>query len=289
MLSASAGLMLALSTARPVVCSSIPHFDGPPALLEATLRARSVRELADQIERLLSDEELYAEMSRRARDYALSRPFSALAEDYVAFFESILAGQQPEQPAPWADAQPLLGVVIVTRDQKEPLRRALQSIAAPDVPTVVCDEGSSDGTAELLAAEFPQVTYVRPPERGRNRAANVGVQHCPTRYVKFLEAEDLLLPGWYEEHLRRCREGCPLITCGAVTNHGPRLRLINADGVVYGSQLCVKRDLFISVGGFDENGPQLPETDLVARLQACGIVEGQIGKVLVAKEGTTAL
>jgi rhamnopyranosyl-N-acetylglucosaminyl-diphospho-decaprenol beta-1,3/1,4-galactofuranosyltransferase len=57
--------------------------------------------------------------------------------------------------------------VILTYNRKDLLKECLQAIArqtrVPDA-VVVMNNGSTDGTDDMLAAEFPQVPEVRLPE-----------------------------------------------------------------------------------------------------------------------------
>lgn len=74
-----------------------------------------------------------------------------------------------------------LSFITVTHNRKDDLRRALRSIQMQDYPQmeiIVADNASNDGTAEMLAAEFPQVKHVRLKENygaggGRNRGVEV--------------------------------------------------------------------------------------------------------------------
>ena len=63
-------------------------------------------------------------------------------------------------------------VVIPTLNACELLAEAVASIEAQTVPVeiVVVDNASSDGTLEMLAARFPQVTVVRNSGEPRLRA-----------------------------------------------------------------------------------------------------------------------
>src|SRR6476620_11437826 len=71
-------------------------------------------------------------------------------------------------------------VVIVTKNRRDDLRRAVQSVIRQSaaVEILVFDDGSTDGTSEMLRAEFPGVTVHR-SERSqgyivhRNRGASM--------------------------------------------------------------------------------------------------------------------
>jgi len=56
-------------------------------------------------------------------------------------------------------------VVIPTFNRKDYLRKAIQSALAQTVPVevVVMDDGSSDGTAEMMRAEFPGILFEQHP------------------------------------------------------------------------------------------------------------------------------
>lgn len=75
---------------------------------------------------------------------------------------------------------PLATIVITTRNRRNELRRAVQSAICQTVPVevLVIDDGSTDGTAEMVRAEFPTVRLERSDESlgyivQRNRAAQV--------------------------------------------------------------------------------------------------------------------
>jgi glycosyltransferase involved in cell wall biosynthesis len=60
----------------------------------------------------------------------------------------------------------LATVVITTKNRKEELRNAIASALAQDVPVevLVIDDGSTDGTAEMVRASFPEVRLERSEE-----------------------------------------------------------------------------------------------------------------------------
>src|SRR5688572_25360247 len=75
---------------------------------------------------------------------------------------------------------PAASIVIVTKNRKEDLRKAVDSALAQTaaVEVIVIDDGSTDATSDLLATDFPAVRCVRAAtSRGyivqRNRAAEL--------------------------------------------------------------------------------------------------------------------
>lgn len=60
--------------------------------------------------------------------------------------------------------QPTVTAAVVTRNRREHLRRCLTDLASQTTPlrrTIVVDNESTDGTAELVSTEFKQVQYHR--------------------------------------------------------------------------------------------------------------------------------
>jgi GT2 family glycosyltransferase len=101
---------------------------------------------------------------------------------------------------------PALSVVIVAYRCRDLLYRCLSSLEAspPPLPLEVCvvDNGSADGTLEMLARDFPEV---RVHAAGRNlgfgRATNVGIRGTTGRLVLALNPDVYVTPGALEAML----------------------------------------------------------------------------------------
>jgi glycosyltransferase involved in cell wall biosynthesis len=98
-------------------------------------------------------------------------------------------------------SDPLVSVCVPARDAERFLAEALESALAQPVALelLVCDDGSVDGTARIAASfatRDPRVRLVRGGGRsGVVGARNALVAAARGRYVAFLDADDVLLPG----------------------------------------------------------------------------------------------
>ncbi len=91
-----------------------------------------------------------------------------------------------------------LSVIIPTYNRRPVLARALRSVLdqkpAPDEVLVV-DDGSTDGTPEWLAREFPSVILIRQANQGPAAARNRGIEKASGTWLAFLDSDDEWLPG----------------------------------------------------------------------------------------------
>lgn len=93
---------------------------------------------------------------------------------------------------------PQLSIIIVNWNSKDYLRKCLQSVYANtrgiSFEIVVVDSGSFDGSAEMLAREFPEAKFVQSEKNiGFARANNLGVSHAAGSHLLFLNPDTELL------------------------------------------------------------------------------------------------
>jgi glycosyltransferase involved in cell wall biosynthesis len=102
---------------------------------------------------------------------------------------------------------PLLSVIIPTWNRAHVICDAVESalMQRPGaIEVLVVDDGSTDGTAELLTGRFgTAVTLLRRGQRGGPGAArNAGIRLATGEFVAFLDSDDLFLPGKLDAELR---------------------------------------------------------------------------------------
>jgi len=92
---------------------------------------------------------------------------------------------------------PLVSVVIPSYNCRTVIGETLESVLAQDYPAVeiiVVDDGSTDGTCDVVARYGGRVTLVRQRNAGAAVARNEGIRRALGKYVALLDADDLWLP-----------------------------------------------------------------------------------------------
>ncbi len=133
-------------------------------------------------------------------------------------------------PTPPDSDVPLPGVTVVIPcyNSRAYLGEALDSALDQDyenLEVIVIDDGSTDGSHEIIERYADRVRSVRTPNRGVSAARNLGISMATGTYLQFLDSDDLILPG----KIRRQVE--TLETTGADAVIGDYLRLVGSDRI----------------------------------------------------------
>src|SRR2546423_802372 len=180
-----------------------------------------------------------------------------------------------------ADA-PQVSVLVPTHQRRDALRAALRSLARQSAPAgayevIVCVDGSTDGTEEMLAAfEGPfELRSVSQPQRGRAAACNAAFAQARGEVLIVLDDDMEVIPEFIERHRRHHPPGSKLCVLGAapveLNGSSPRAaryvqakfathlaRLGEADYLnlprsFYTGNASLRAELLAEVGGFDES------------------------------------
>jgi glycosyltransferase involved in cell wall biosynthesis len=157
-----------------------------------------------------------------------------------------------------------VSVVVPTHDRRRLVLRTLRSILwqrEVDFEVIVVDDGSSDGTAEVVAGlGDARVRLVRhDTAQGDAAARNRGVAEAAGEWLAFCDDDDLWAPDKLARQLQAARDtGCSWVYTGEVH--------VDAGGMV--------------VGG----SPPMPPAALVERLAQANVVPGGCSAVLLRRE-----
>jgi GT2 family glycosyltransferase len=178
-------------------------------------------------------------------------------------------------------------IVITTKNRRDELRTALQSAVAQrgaDIEVLVLDDGSGDGTGDMVRAEFPDVRLEHSDAGGgliaaRNEAARRAHGAIVVSIDDDAEFSD---PGTVAGVLRAFEH--PRVGALAMPHIHTRLspdvvdRAPDPDAVwctwtYIGTAHAVRREAFLAIGGYrEEFGSRVEEPDLCLRLLDRGLV-----------------
>ena len=177
-----------------------------------------------------------------------------------------------------------ISVVIPCYNAAPYLAATLDSVLAQDVAgldVIVVDDGSSDGSAALVANNYPQVRLLRQSNAGIAAARNSGIAAARGDWVAFIDADDIWLPGKLRAQLEQlqakpdCRlsytawQDWPSQAAGPAPHELAAVAASAADAsrwdgasgwiypqllldcVVWTSTVLVQRTLLAEIGGFD--------------------------------------
>jgi GT2 family glycosyltransferase len=197
-------------------------------------------------------------------------------------------------------AAPAVSLAICTKDRPELLKRLLESMrhlrphnGAQPFEVLIVDNAPSDESTRVVCAGFPDVRYVREAKAGLNFARNRAIRCASGDFLAFLD-DDVVVDRWWLEGLYEALAENP--TAAAVTGlvlpyklETPSQVLFEAQGgfrrgfdklryhqgsmpddPMYpcgagtfgaGCNMVLRRDVLLSLGGFDEaldTGAPLP-------------------------------
>ena len=165
----------------------------------------------------------------------------------------------------------LVSVIIPTYNRHQLLQLTIESVLAqtyPAIEIIVVDDGSTDGTATMLAQYAGRITHIRQANRGGTAARNAGIQAASGDYLTFLDHDDLILPAKIERQVRmlntRPEIGAACCRWYYIDEDGHRVDKIGPlpEGDVFGRLVCgcylwsgsplIRRQCLDKVGPFDE-------------------------------------
>ena len=171
-------------------------------------------------------------------------------------------------------AVPSFSVLVAAYQVERFVAAALESALAQTVAPyeiVVCDDGSTDGTARVLEPFRDRIVYLWQSNGGESSAKNAAARAASGDFIVLLDADDVYLPERLEAlgQLASVRPDLDIVTTDAfVEVGGERARRVYADasrfeladqrrailrGNFVHGHCAIRRETFLAAGGFDES------------------------------------
>ena len=115
-----------------------------------------------------------------------------------------------------------VSVIIPTYNRKNLLKRAIESVLMQEdvsLEILVCDDGSTDGTVEMVSSWLDQRVKLLPGPHGGRPAIprNRGINAASGEWIAFLDDDDVWLPGKLHAQLTLAKEkGYKAVTTNAL-------------------------------------------------------------------------
>lgn len=197
-----------------------------------------------------------------------------------------------------ADA-PELAILIPTHNRRDHLRNCLEALrrqteGADSFEVLVADDGSTDGTAEMVAdLETPyRVRLLRLPKGGKAAAANAAIEATESPICLFLDDDVVAAPELVAEHLAAHRADPMTLGIGVLTQAVPddgdwwaieyardwnrrygEMHERQADWPdCYGGNVSVPRAALVAAGGYSTDLAAIEDVELGFRLNQEGCV-----------------
>ena len=94
---------------------------------------------------------------------------------------------------------PLVSIVIANYNYGRFLAEAIESVLAqscPDYELIICDGGSMDNSLDVIKKYADRLAWwCSEPDKGQSDAFNKGFAHATGKYLTWLNADDVMLPG----------------------------------------------------------------------------------------------
>ena len=181
---------------------------------------------------------------------------------------------------------PVVSVILTTYNRCGFLQKAVESVLAQTYPAfelIVVDDGSTDGTRQILSAYAGRLKLICQSNRGVSAARNTGIRAADGQLIAFLDSDDYWMPQKLEHQVRYFNDHPRTLLCqteelwirnGIRVN--PKKRHQKQAGLIFEKSLylclispsavMLRPSLLDEVGLFDESLTACEDYDLWLRV-----------------------
>ena len=122
-----------------------------------------------------------------------------------------------------------VSIIVPTFNRKTELEQCVKSLlnlTYKDYEIIIVDDGSSDGTEELIRGLDANIVYIRQKNAGPAVARNTGIQHMKGEFAVFTDSDCIVDKKWLEE-LMVLFANDDVGMVGGVTIENKKTRILN--------------------------------------------------------------
>ena len=179
-----------------------------------------------------------------------------------------------------------ISVIIPTYNRFNSIGRALDSILGQTYKPheiIIVDDGSTDGTRELIRDQYPSIKYFYQSRSGVSKARNKGIVESKAKWIAFLDSDDQWQPNKLEEQKNNLRQNPTILvshTNEIWIRNGVRVNQMKKHqkygGYIFDkcldfcrmspSSIMIHKQVFEDIGYFDEDLLVCEDYDLWIRV-----------------------
>lgn len=185
-------------------------------------------------------------------------------------------------------------ILVPAYNEEGSIASSLDSLVAiehPDMEIIVIDDASTDGTARVVQGFLGRgvILVEREKNGGRAAALNSGLQRAAGDVIITTDADTMVPAGWLKRFERQFEQKDVVAVGGAYTAYNKHNPLVFATSILdqilnglfkkciipnklSGVNSAVRRDVLLSLGGFDENSWWSEDSDLGWKAKTLGRV-----------------
>jgi glycosyltransferase involved in cell wall biosynthesis len=190
----------------------------------------------------------------------------------------------------------MISVVMPAYNSAAFVAQAIESVLSqtyPHLELLVCDDGSTDGTQDIVAVfarRDPRVHLLQHQFRSVSRNCNAAIEHARYPWIARIDADDVMAPHRLELQISAAARDPSVVLWGSyaylVNRHGKILRSVSIGPTteeeyqkqraagkfikILGPTVMFRRDLTLLVGGYDLQYDTAEDLELLLRLMDYG-------------------
>jgi GT2 family glycosyltransferase len=178
-----------------------------------------------------------------------------------------------------------ISVIIPTRHRNELLAKCLERLAPgsqtldpSDYEVVVTDDGTLSSAESMIRERYPWARWLQGPRKGPGANRNSAAKNVVGEWIVYVDDDCLPEARWLESFADAMSPGVRVLEGRTTCRDGVKSPLELAPenlsgGWLWSCNMAVRRDLFIDMGGFDEQYPYpyMEDVDFRERLRDAGI------------------